>query len=88
MSETEISIERLRDMIGVQVHHEGVRCEVVEILEDGPTLILTSIGEDTIQSDQFGSPSRRVPQTYLVPVLAADGSGVHPAFLALDVIAS
>ena len=86
MSGIHISIEQLRGMIGVHVHHEGVRCEVVEVLEDGPTLILASIGEDTIQSDQFGSPSRRVPQTYTVPVVASDDTGLHPAFLALELI--
>jgi len=86
VSNVEIGIDQLRSMIGVQVQHEGEHCEVVEVLEDGPALILASIGGNTIQSDQFGNPSRRVPQTYTVPVLAPDGSGLHPAFLALELV--
>lgn len=86
MSERDTSIERLWELIGTHVDHEGVRCQVVEVLEDGPALILASAGHDTIQNDQFGNPTRRVPETYTVPVLAADGSGPHPAFLALKLL--
>ncbi len=73
-------------MIGVQVNHEGACCEVVEVLEDGPVLILVSIDGDCIQSDQFGSPSRRVPTTHIVPVLGSDGVSLHPAFIALNLL--
>lgn len=86
MSRLNVTIDQLRDMIGVQVWHEGRRCEVLEVLEDGPSLILVSIESDTIQPDQFGNPTRRVPQTHAVPVLNHDGSGLHPIFLALDLI--
>ena len=86
MNRITVTIDQLRNMIGVQVWHEGTRCEVLEVLEDGPSLILISVDGDTIQSDQFGNPSRRVPQTYAVPVLNSDGTALHPSFLALDLI--
>lgn len=86
MSPINISMDQLRSMIGVQVWHEGVCCEVLEVLDDGPALILVSVDGDTMQADQFGNPSRRVPQTHAVPVLSNDGEALHPAFLALDLI--
>lgn len=86
MTRITITIEQLRDMIGVQVWHEGTCCEVLEVLEDGPSLILVSVEADTIQTDQFGNPSRRVPKTHTVPVLSGDGTALHPAFLALDLV--
>lgn len=84
MSTITVTIEQLREMIGVQVWHEGMRCEVVEVLEDGPALILVGVDGDTIQADQFGSPSRRVPPTHTVPVIGSDGDRLHPAFVALN----
>lgn len=86
MNRITVTIEQLREMIGVQVWHDGMRCEILEVLEDGPSLILVSVDSDTLQSDQFGNPSRRVPQTHTVPVLTSDGTALHPAFLALDLI--
>ncbi len=86
MSGPSVTIEQLRAMIGVQVSHEGTRCEIVEVLDDGPVLILVSVDGDTIQADQFGSPSRRVPTTHTVPVLGSDGVSLHPAFVALNLL--
>lgn len=86
MTPTTVTMDQLRSMIGVQVWHDGMRCEVLEVLDDGPALILVSADGDTMQPDQFGNPSRRVPQTHSVPVLSGDGASLHPAFLALDLI--
>jgi len=73
-------------MIGIHVNHTGVPCKVVEVLEDGPSLVLISIDENHIQADQYGNPARRVPQTYTVPILTADGGAIHPAYMALDLV--
>ncbi len=81
-----ITLEQLRNMIGVHVEHQGISCKVVEVLEDGPALVLISIDENHIQADQYGNPARRVPQTFTVPILSADGSSIHPAYMALDLI--
>jgi len=81
-----ITLDQLRGMIGVKVIHQGVACKVVEILEDGPSLVLLSVDDSHIQSDQYGNPLRKVPQTYTVPVLNSSGSEIHPAYLALDLL--
>lgn len=86
MSSINISIDQLRKMIGIYVSHQGIDCKVVEVLEDGPSLVLVSMDENHIQTDQYGNPLRRVPQTFNVPVLSADGNTIHPSYLALDLL--
>lgn len=81
-----ITLDQLRNMIGICVTHQGIDCKVVEVLEDGPSLVLTSIDESHIQMDQYGNPLRRVPQTFNVPVLSSDGKTIHPSYLALDLL--
>ena len=80
MSGIFITLDQLRGMIGQHVRHEGLQCEVIEVLEDGPSLVLASLGESSIQIDQFGNPSRRVPQTFTVPVLTSNRIEIHPAW--------
>ena len=79
-------MDQLRNMIGVQVYHQGISCKVIEVLEDGPSLVLISIDENYIQADQYGNPQRRVPETFTIPVLTTDGDEIHPAYLALDLM--
>lgn len=86
MSTITIHLDQLRNMIGIKLHYQGVACQVIEVLEDGPSLVLTSIEEENIQADQYGNPKRKVPQFYTIPVLSADGQSIHPAYLSLDLI--
>ncbi len=86
MSRINISLQQLRNMIGVHVYHQGITCKVLEVLEDGPSLVLISTDEDHIQADQYGNPQRRVPETFTIPVLTSDGQEIHPLYLELDLI--
>ncbi|NIP71661.1 MAG: hypothetical protein GWO16_00880 [Gammaproteobacteria bacterium] len=79
-----ITLEQLRRMIGSRVRHQGLVCEIIEILEDGPSLVLSCGENPVIQSDQYGNPTRRGPRISTVPVTDADGRGMHPSFLALE----
>ncbi len=80
-----ISTEQIRDMIGLQVKYHNVYCRVVEILDDGPTIILEDLeAHISIQADQHGEAHRRVPQTYTVSVLSPDKLEFSPAFLSLE----
>lgn len=84
MSDIVITLKQLRGMIGIKLFHQGILCQVVEVLEDGPSLVLLSIDGNHIQSDQYGNPLRKVPQTFTIPVLSSDGNEIHPAYLSLD----
>ena len=75
---------RLRSLIGVQVRYQNRLCQVIEILEDEPALILQELDQrSTIQPDQHGEAHRRVPPTITVPVLDKDGTHYSRAFASL-----
>ena len=84
MSETEVNIEALRKRIGMRAWHLGRECRVVELLEDEPALVLVADDTDSIQADQFGSAHRKVPMSYIVPVLSPDRQELHSDYQALD----
>ena len=87
MSEIIITLDQLRSMIGLRLMHQGTACQVIEVLEDGPSLVLQSLNEaPTIQPNQHGEATRRTPVTYTIPVLNHEKTELHPQFLALDLI--
>lgn len=88
MTEILISLEQLRGMIGIQLYHNNNACIVIEVLEDGPSLVIQHIqlGSSTIQSNQYGNAHRRTPETYCIPVLSADKTELSSQFLALDLV--
>lgn len=79
-------VERLRNLIGKEVSHNGKSCHIIEVLEDGPALILQQSEFLTrIQADQHGEAHRKVPTTITVPVLDDESEAFSGAFNALDV---
>lgn len=85
MGEIIITLEQLRNMIGLYMLYQGMRCQVIEVLEDGPALVLQSSEESPgIQPNQYGEATRRAPVTYTIPVLNEEHTELHPEFLALD----
>lgn len=75
------SLPDLRRLIGQSVMHKGICCHVLEVLHDGPTLVLVDEQNTDIQDNQYGEASRVVPRTYTVPVRA--GAALHPDFIEL-----
>jgi len=87
MSKIIITLDQLRSMIGLRLLHQGILCQVIEVLEDGPSLVLQSLNEaPTIQPNQHGEATRFTPVTYTVAVLTPDKTELHPQFLALDLV--
>lgn len=87
MHEIQITLDQLRGMIGVRVRFQSRPWEVIEVLEDGPTLVLGTLEAiRVLQADQYNEGYRRVPERVTVPVLSADRKALHPEFLALDLI--
>ncbi len=85
MSEIIITLEQLRSLIGLRMIHQGILCRVIEVLEDGPSLVLQSIEEaPSIQPNQHGEATRRSPVTYTIPVLNDDRTELSAEFLGLD----
>ena len=85
MSEIIITLEQLRGMIGVELYHRNRACQVIEVLEDGPSIVIQyfDIG---IQENQHGEAHRKVPETQCIPVLSSDKTQLSDIFLSLDLI--
>ena len=75
MGSSKTNVSHLRDLIGSRARYLGAIYEIIEILEDGPALVLQNCDEHTtIQADQLGEAHRRVPQTMTLPIsLSASG---------------
>lgn len=86
MSSIVIKVEQLREMLGTCVMHEGVEWRVIEVLEDGPSIVLLNHCHNVVQSDQYGDGYRRVVEHRTIQILTEDGAAIHPDFLALDLI--
>jgi hypothetical protein len=85
MSEIVITFEQLRSMIGLTVRYYGRLYQIIEVLEDGPSLVLLAAeSQRTIQPSLTGEATRRAPQTETVRVLSTDRSELHYDFLALE----
>lgn len=76
-------LKTLRESIGLIVEHHGRRCVIVEVLDEGPTLVVQCRQERDIQADQFGNAKRRVPPVHHIPVFNEDGTSLHPDYEAL-----
>lgn len=72
-------------LVGERIVYEGVPCEVIDVLTEGPSLVLArrDSGSDVIQRDEHGDPRRRVPRTYTVPLHSEVTSDLHPIVLML-----
>ncbi len=85
MTVDNINLNQLQSLIGHHVDFEGQTCRVIEILEDGPSLILQAADEvTTIQPDQHGEAHRRVPSTVTVPIIDRCRTNFHPDFISLN----
>jgi len=86
MSEIIITLEQLRGMIGINLYHNQRPCQVIEVLEDGPSLVIQFF-ENDIQENQHGEAHRKVPETQCIPVLSNDKTQLSEFFLSLDLMA-
>jgi hypothetical protein len=72
-------LDHLQQYIGCEITYKGKRCQLIEVLEDGPALVLMCLDKHTtIQSDQHGGAHRRVHETHTVPCLSEIHEDLHP----------
>ena len=84
-----IDASRLQSLIGARLYYRHTPCEIIEILAEGPALVVQDCSADkTIQADQYGEARRRVAQTYTVPLLNVRGDGPNPVLAELLAIHS
>lgn len=81
----QLDTEQMRSMIGLRVKYHEVYCQVIEIIEDGPSIVLEDLEMHiSIQADQHGEAHRKVPKNYTITILSKDQYEFSPEFLALE----
>lgn len=78
-----VPLSRLRSLIGRSLEIRGQQCRVMDVLEDGPMLVLEVIGATSIQADQWGDAHRRTPESFALSVYEEDGGDLNPLLDAL-----
>ena len=74
-------------MLGLRVRYRGAIYSVLEIIEDGPAIVLEpETASSSIQADAYGNARRQTRTLLTIPVLSADQQQIHPEFLAIDLI--
>ncbi|HAO32844.1 MAG TPA: hypothetical protein PLP22_14225 [Candidatus Competibacter sp.] len=74
-----IDTHKLNRLLGQPLSYQGLPCRVIEILADGPALVLQDHQERRIiQANQYGDAGPRVPRTFTVAVLEPRGEALNP----------
>ncbi len=78
-------VELLESWIGLETIFEGKRLRVIEVLNDGPSLVVEELGGDPeLQEDAYGFFEGFTPKTYVVPVFSSiERQTWHPLVQAL-----
>lgn len=75
---------RLAGLIGRELDWLGRRCRIVEVLVDGPALVLEPLAaEPAIQQNQYGEATRRAVEVHTVALLNPRGDGPNPMLAGL-----
>jgi len=77
MNENDL-LQRLTRLLGREAFIEGRRVCVVDILRDGPTLVLREIGAGRMQDNLYGQARRRAPRHFQIPLLSEVRHEPHP----------
>lgn len=72
-----MTLERLKSLVGAELRYQGMRCLLVDVLDQPPVVVLRPIGADpVIQADNFGKPMRHAPQLFELPIFGPDGASL------------
>lgn len=70
---------RLAGLIGRELDWLGRRCRIIEVLPEGPSLVLEALdAEPAIQANQYGEATRRAVETHTVALLNPRGDALNP----------
>lgn len=68
----------LHSLIGLEFSHQNKQCTLIEVIEDGPWLVVQCLSEKTIQPNQHGNANRRSHPTYTIHCLNELKTDLHP----------
>ncbi len=79
MNEREELLQQLRSLIGTELRLHGDRHQVIEILPEGPTVVLQALDEEpVIQANAQGEATRRVPRIVEVQAWLGGANALDP----------
>lgn len=79
MNESRELLTRLRRIIGRQVRLHGELHQVIEVLPEGPVIVLQALdGEAVIQANAQGEASRMVPEIVEIPACLGGEETLDP----------
>lgn len=79
MNESAELLTRLRQLIGARVRLHGDLCQVIEVLPEGPVVVLQTLGsEHVIQANAQGEASRKVPRLIEIDALLGGEQVLDP----------
>ena len=85
MPNSHFNLEQMRGLIGRRINYQGIECQIIEVLEDGPSVVLEECTAHTvIQDDQYGEGHRRVAPAFSIPLWDAQSGGLNPALAGLS----
>lgn len=74
-----ITPKQLKSLLGQPLTYQGLRCCIIDILYEGPALVLQDCSSQrVIQSNQHGEASRRVSQIFTVDLLNIRRDALNP----------
>jgi len=79
-----VDFEQLRRRVGTRVMYQGVKCTLVEVLEDDATVVLEACHKfSELQSGQAGDSLRHVPKIISIPIYIGSARRLNPALAEL-----
>ena len=69
---------RLHTLIGEEIQYNNNTCVLIEVIDDGPSLVFQCMAQKTIQHDQHGNANRRSLPTFTIGCLNELQTELHP----------
>jgi|UPI000375A616 hypothetical protein len=69
--------EAIQTLIGKQVRYAGKHYEIIDVLQEDQSLVLSSNDDDEVQEDRYGRAHRLVPHTEVVTFCDEQGHIAH-----------
>lgn len=72
-------IREMQRLIGRHIQYQGCHCEIIEVLAEGPAVVLYRHKPGVIQANLFGEAVRKAPNTFTLPLYSRVADDLHPA---------
>jgi len=76
------SLNTLHKLIGLEFSYDNRSCTLIEIIDEGPSLVIQCQEKKTIQTNQHGNAHRKSHPTYTIACLNEFRTDLHPVLKA------